>query len=244
MRVRFWHIVVFALALVVFAIASIPAALVLPQRPGSLTYARADGTIWRGSLEDVQLGGYQARRASWSISPLDVIQGKAIAPIDLEEGSMEGRVILLGNWHGDRRIAIPQLRLDGAAVTGALRLPGETRFHGVDVLFEDGSCTRAQGRIESDVLLRAGQVLNWSGPSVSGTARCEGEYARIHMMGANELGERVNVRIMLRADGSASWRVSVQTERPDTVDALAGAGFSRSAADGSLGHGEDTRWLP
>lgn len=243
MKIRIWHIVVFAVALVIFAIAGAPAGFFFPQRPGEVTYARAEGTVWNARLEGVHVGPYAAERARWTLSPLDVIRGKAIVPVDFEDGTIEGRVTLLGNVQGDRRIAMPHLRLQGLTL-GELSLPGETRMNGVDILFEDGVCTRAQGRAASDVLMRAGQAIGWLGPSVAGTATCDGDDARILLTGANSVGERVNVRIVLRGGGAASWRISVQTGRAETIAALNAAGFTRGVADGALGYGEDTRWLP
>jgi hypothetical protein len=243
MKIRIWHIAVFVVALVVFAVARAPAAFFLPQRPGQLSYAGAEGTIWGATLNTVALGPYRIQAASWRLSPLDVIQGKAIIPVSVRGGDMDGDLVLLGNWHGDRRIGVSQLRVAGLPIAQAM-LPGETRFHGVDILFEDGACVHARGRVESDVLVRAGQALGWAGPPMAGNASCEGKDARIALTGANEAGERVNANILLKGDGAASWRVSVLTRREQTLAALAGAGFTPSAADGTLGYGEETRWLP
>lgn len=243
MKVKHWHIAVFILALIGFGIASAPASLLLPQREG-IAYARANGTVWSARLEGLQVGPYSADRASWRLSALDVVQGKAIVPIDFEEGTIEGRLVLLGNWQGDRRFAAHNLRLDGLRIGDRLTLPGQTVLNGVDVLFEGGTCVRAQGRISSDVFARAGQAVGWTGPLVEGRPRCEGDNAVINLDGANPVGERVNVRIILMGDGAAAWRVSVQTDRRDTVAALTAVGFSPGVVDPALGYGEETRWLP
>jgi hypothetical protein len=243
MKIRLWHILVFVVALAVFAVARAPAAFFLPQRPGQLTYAGATGTIWRGELQTVQLGHYHAQTASWRLSPLDLVQGKAIVPVSFGDGDIEGRMTLLANWDGDRRIAIQHMQLTGLTLRN-MALAGETRINGLDILFEDGACVRAQGRVESDVLARAGQTLGWPGPSIVGAASCDGENARILLSGANDRGERVNARIVLQPNGAAVWRVSVQTEQPETIAALGAAGFTRGVADGLLGYGEETRWLP
>jgi hypothetical protein len=244
MKIKLWHIAVFTLALIVFAVARAPASLVAQQRPGQLTYARAEGTIWSGQLHDVVIGGYRAERASWRLALLDVVQGRAIVPIDFENGEIEGRVVLLGNIGGDRRIAAQPLRLQGLRLNEGVVLPGETTFYNVDILFEDGRCVRAQGRIVSDAFVQGGQALGWNGPNVEGRPRCEGDLAEILLTGANEAGERANVRVLLEGDGAASWRVSVLSERRETNAALAAAGFAPGVADPVLGYGGDTRWLP
>jgi len=243
MKIRIWHIVVFVLALAVFAVARAPAAFFVPQRPGQLTYASAQGTVWDAELRGVEIGQYSVGAATWTLSPLDLVQGKAIIPVTLSDGDLEGGLMLLGNWHGHRRIGIENLTVNGLNLRGVY-LPGQTQFFGLDVLFEDDACVRASGRVTTDVFERAGQAIGWAGPSLAGTASCDGDNARILLSGANPQGERVNARVLLRPDGAASWRVTVQTERSETVAALNAAGFSRGAADGLLGYGEDTRWLP
>nr|WP_281721929.1 type II secretion system protein N [Nitrosomonas nitrosa] len=242
MKLRWWHFAVFLLALVGFGIALAPASLIAP-RQGEFSYERAEGTVWNGSLSGLQAGPYAVNRANWTLSFLDVVQGKAIVPVTFEGGAIEGRLMLLGNWHGDRRVAAQNLRVNGLRA-GSLVLPGQTSFYDVDVLFEDGACVRAQGRIVSDVFRQAGSVLGWSGPDLEGRPRCEGDDAIVLLTGANELGERVNLRMVLAGDGAAAWRISVVTERQETISALNAAGFERGASDGALGYGEDTRWLP
>lgn len=243
MKIKWWHFAVFLLALVGFGVALAPASLVAP-RQGDFSYERAEGTIWAGRLRGVQVGLYAIDTASWRLSFLDVVQGKAIVPIIFENGDIEGRIVLLGNVQGDRRFAAQNVRVRGLRVGDDLLLPGVTNFYDVDVLFEGGACVRAQGRIVSDVFRQAGSVMGWSGPDVEGRPRCEGDDAEVLLTGVNELGERVNVRIVLVGDGAATWRASVVTQRAESVAALSAAGFERGAADGALGYGEDTRWLP
>jgi hypothetical protein len=243
MKIRWWHIAVFLLALIAFGIALAPASLLAP-RQGDLSYQRAEGTIWAGRLHGVQIGPYAVDQANWTLSFFDVVQGKAIVPVVFEGGDIEGRVVLLGNVQGDRRFAAQNLRVQGMRVGDGLLLPGLTSFYDVDVLFEGGACVRAQGRIVSDVFRQAGSTIGWAGPDVEGRPRCEGDDAEVLLTGVNELGERVNLRIMLAGDGAAAWRVSILTQRQETIAALNAAGFERGAADGALGYGEDTRWLP
>lgn len=243
MKIRIWHIAVFVVALLVFAIARAPATFFVPQRPGQLSYASAEGAIWQGALNTLALGPYRVTQARWCLSPFDLVQGKAIVPVTLSGGAINGDLILLGNWHGDRRIGVSQLTVSGLPFAQGM-LPGETRFHNLDILFERGACVRAHGHIESDVLVRAGEALGWAGPPMAGNASCDGKIARIALTGVNDAGERVNANIVLMGDGAASWRVSVLTRREQSLAALAAAGFTPSAADGALGYGEETRWLP
>lgn len=242
MRIKIWHILVFVVALVTFAVAMTPAAFFVRPHPPAFTFASAAGAIWNGRLQEVQVGPYHAEAAHWRISFLDVIQGKIRAPVDFESGTIEGRVMLLANINNDRRIFIPALRLDGVDLGPRGAWPGEVRISNLDIFFDDGVCQAAQGTVFSDVFLRAGERLGWAGPPLNGSAACEGEDAVVAASGRNALGEDVSARIVLRGDGSGIWRVSVQNAQPETAIAFAGAGLQ--AEGGELGYGEEMRWLP
>lgn len=243
MKIRLWHIGVFIATLLIFVVAWAPAAFFVPQRDDGLRYRRAEGTIWNATLVDASIGPYAAREATWRLALTDVVMGRAIVPMQLSDGDIEGSLTLFANIHGDRRLAIHTLRLSGAQL-GELRLSGETRINALDVIFEGGVCTRAQGRIDSDVLTVGGAELGWAGPPLAGDVTCDGEDARILLTGANDAGERVNLLITMRRDGTASWRLSVRSQQPATLEFLAAEGFSRSVTDGTLGYGGDARWLP
>lgn len=242
MNIRPWHIVVFVLALLVFAIARAPAAFFAPQRPGVFTYERALGTVWRARLEKVRLGPYETSSLSWRLSLLDLLQGKARAPLDFERGSIEGRVMLLANMHNDRRLYAPNLTLIGFPLTENLRAPGETTLSDIDIFFDNGVCLFAHGQAQSDVLARAGEAIGWPGPPLTGDAACEGEDARILLIGTSAAGERVSARLTLRGDGGAEWRLIVQSVTPETELALTAAGFQRGADGFEIS--KDGRWLP
>lgn len=243
MKIRVWHLLVFPLALLVFAVARAPAAYFVRQHPGHFSYASAEGTVWDAELTSVQLGPYAAANATWRLALFDVLQGKAIVPIVFRNGSIEGEVTLLGNVQGDRRIIAPALRLDGLALANGLRAPGETRISQLDILFLGGACESARGEAETDVLVRLGQALGWEGPRLAGQAACAGQDAQLTLAGSNAAGERVSLEIVLEGDGDGVWRATVMTQAPVTMAALAGAGFT-PGSDGSLTYGENIRWLP
>jgi hypothetical protein len=242
MKIRIWHVIVFVVALVIFAVLMAPAAFFVRQHPGAFTYARVHGSIWNARLEEVQLGPYHAETARWRIAVLDVIQGKVRAPIDFEQGTIQGRVMLLANFSNDRRIFIPTLQLEGVDMGPRGAWPGEVRISNLDIFFEDGVCAAAQGAVYSDVFVRAGETLGWAGPPLNGVAACEGNDAVITVNGRNSAGEQVVGRMLLRGDGSGAWRVAVQGAQPETAAALIGAGLEQG--DGEIGYGEDMRWLP
>lgn len=103
LRPRRWVIVTLSLvALLVFLVARIPARWALAQvAPGlGLHAATVSGTLWNGSAEQLQIGGFTIQRASWDIAAWRLLTGKLAGHIDarLEDGFVRGDAAIgLGN---------------------------------------------------------------------------------------------------------------------------------------------------
>lgn len=235
---RIWHVLVFAVALAGFALAFAPAAFFVAPREG-FTYTRISGAIWDGRIDGARLGGYGVREMAWRISPLDLIQGRVIAPLRLR-GELEGEAVLLANMR-DRRLQAPNLRITGLR-TARLHLDGETHVQGLDVFFEDGVCALAQGTVSSNVLALAVGMLGFQGPELSGVARCDGDDALLSMAGAARTGEQVSFDLRVRGDGAGEWRLAVQGANAEAAAALASVGFQTQS--GALVMSERLTWLP
>jgi hypothetical protein len=240
MKIRIWHIVVFVLLLAAFAIASMPAAFVASRLEG-LVFQRASGSVWNGRLEGVQARDFEIDSVQWRISPFDLIQGKVIAPVQLA-GDIEGEVRLLANAK-DRRIMADQLRIEGLPLDN-LHLVGVTQIEGLDLFFDDGVCRTAEARVTSDVLERSSQALGIHGPPLSGEARCDGDDALIVLGGGTPPGDRVDVVIRLRGDGSGEWRLAIASQTSEVQAALSVAGFRYDANAAALVRVEELVWFP
>jgi len=241
MRIRIWHIAVFVVLLIGFALASAPAAFVASFAPPELTYARAQGSVWNGRLEDVRIRGLQIVTLGWRISPFDLLQGRVIAPLQLT-GDVEGDMRLLANME-DRRLMSNHLRVNGLPLDN-LVLAGTTEIEALDIFFVGGACRQAAGLIRSDVLQQSSQALRISGPPLAGEARCDGEDALITLVGQNPAADQVNINMRLRGDGGGEWRFAIQSGNPEVQAALAVAGFQPDASTGQLVRNEELRWFP
>lgn len=235
---RIWHFLVFAVALGGFALAFAPAAFFVAPREG-FSYARISGAIWDARIEGARLGGYGVEEIAWRISPFDLVQGRVIAPLRLR-GDLEGEAVVLANMT-DARLQIPNMRVTGLRMA-RLHLDGETQVQGLDLFFEKGACALAQGTVSSNVLARAGRMLGFQAPELSGAARCEGRDALLAMAGAATTGEQVSFDLRLRGDGSGEWRLAVHGANAETAAALAGAGFQPQSD--VLVMSERLTWLP
>ncbi|HRO02501.1 MAG TPA: type II secretion system protein N [Terricaulis sp.] len=237
---RIWHFLVFAVALAAFALAFAPAAVFVAPREG-FSYTRASGAIWNARIEGARLGGYSVDELAWRISPLDLVQGRVIAPLRLR-GQIEGDAVLLANLR-DRRLQVPNLRVSGFHAQGLL-LDGETQVRGLDIFFENGVCAHAEGAIASDVLARAGRMLGFQAPELSGEARCDAGDALVALAGVAATGEQVSFDLRLQGNGAGEWRMLVHGANPEASLALAAAGFQAQAQSGVLTKGERLRWWP
>jgi Type II secretion system (T2SS), protein N len=236
-----WRIIVFVVALVVFAVALMPARALIRPRPGAFSYGGSDGTIWNAHFTDVRLGRLNGGAMSWRLSFRDLTQGKIIARVEFTGGEVTGDATLLGNWHGDRRLVSNGLTLSGAPVSQRLMLPGSTTIANLDIFFRDGRCVRAQGNLFSDVLVRTSSQWRWEGPQLRGAAICAGTVARLDLSGASDSGT-VRAGLDLSPNGRGVWRVEVRASRPELAAVLGAAGFA--AEQGGYRLNKDVRWLP
>lgn len=243
MNVKLWHALVFVVALVAFSIARAPASLLAPQRENEFTYERALGTIWSGRLEGVRFGALNGGALTWRLPLGGLFQGKIDAPVSLADGDVVGEGRYLVNMSGDRRLIVTNLRVAGLPL-GDVVLPGETTVTGFDVFFDAGACARAEGQVNSDVLVRAGQTLGFEGPPLSGPVSCEGEDAVVALTGENASGDAVLAVVRLKGDGQGVWRLSVRSDKPEAQIALAAAGFTVEPEAGEANFSEEITWLP
>lgn len=241
MKVRLWHIALFVLAFIGFAIARAPASFFAPSQAGGFSYEQSSGTIWNARFEHARLGPFAASLVTWRLSFNDLIQSRLVADLGFS-GAVDGDARLLGNWRGDRRIVVNTMAIDGAPLGDRMMLAGTTRITGLDIHFEEGQCRSAEGAVETDVLARNAAALHWSGPNLTGHAVCAGEVARIDLNGEDG-GGSATLSLELRPNGAARWRGALLTSTPEVQAALAAAGF-QAAADGRLEATGDLRWLP
>ena len=241
MTIRLWHIIVFVVALAVFALMRAPASLVAGRVP-DFSFARAEGTVWNGRFEGVSFGALETDTLTWKLSFWDLIQGGIIADASAQGGAVTGDMRFLANFMGDKRILAPSLTLQGLPLGPSLRLAGETQAQDLDIYFDDGVCTTARGQLRSDALQRNAELLNWSGPMLAGDARCDGDDALVALGGA-EGAETVRVLLRLHGNGEGEWRVAMEGATPASSAALSAAGFAPDS-QGALSQAGDFRWTP
>lgn len=241
--IRIWHMTVFVAALVAAAATFAPAQAFLHSSDDGLSFARANGTIWNATLTRARIGQFEAGDVGIRVSAGDLLFGRVVADVDMSGRDIAGAARLQIGMDGERRLSATELLLQGVPVNETLRLPGETRLRNLDMVLGADACISAQGVLESDTLMRSGEVLGVNGPMMSGAATCHGPVGRLVLSGERD-GETAQLVVDLSASGAAQWSVNYSTDSADVGARLAALGLQPRSEYGSFEKRGAARWLP
>lgn len=243
MTVRIWHIVVFVVVLIISAVALAPANVVYRGVEGVLTFERAEGTIWRSTLSNVDVAGLDGGNATIQLSLLDLLRGSVVSDLEFAGADLAGAVRLTSGFNGDRRIEAPVLTLSSIRVQGFGEFRGTTRVAGLDITFREGACREARGQIESDVLVKVAEVTGGEGPALAGNAACVGPVGRLTLQG-DAAGDGATALLDLASNGIGAWSVTYRTSTPQLAATLIAAGFVPDQQGGAFKSKGEVTWLP
>ena len=176
--------------------------------------SRISGSIWNGRLDAAQYRGMPLGDVVAGLDPWTLAAGTRRLAV---RGAFGKATLVQGDARGlemaDGAIEIEHLR-------PSLSLTGRLRLEGVTLIFAGDRCSRAEGRIATDVLERA-----FNGPEVTGTFSCTGDAAVAQLEGR---AQDAQVGIALRLDAAGHYQVEtrVVSVNPMVRGALALAGFA------------------
>lgn len=243
MTIRVWHIVLFASALVVSAIALAPAQLLFRGSEGVLTFQRAEGTIWNATLRHVDLSGLDGGDATVKVSPLGLLQGAIVSDVEFAGADLSGDVRFSSGFNGDRRIETSSLAVSGIRAQGFGRTPGTTRFTGVNLSFRNNACAAASGEVASDVLVKIAEQTGGQALPLVGNVTCSGQFGRLMLQG-DAGGDSASALLDLSASGTGTWSVTYRTSQPQLVATLIAVGFMPDEQGGAFNSKGEVTWLP
>lgn len=185
------------------------------------TARQVAGTIWYGRIGELHLKSQPLGTMEVALNPLPLLIGNIsmrFNRMESPDGPLDGKLVVgirRGVVDANGRLALGQM-FDPLPVA-ALELEQVT------VLFRNGGCERASGRIRP--ILSApvpGLTLD---PGIAGTIECDGERARVRMRSpsGNE-----SIEFYVRESGEYRAWMSVRTTRPDLSGALSIFGFRPS----------------
>lgn len=184
------------------------------------TARQVAGTIWYGRIGSLHLRSQPLGTFEVQLDPLALLIGHVsmrFKRMDDAQGVLDGWLVA-GPGRG-----IKQTSGRIAAVEMFAPLPIEAlELHDVTVLFRNGLCIEAAGRVTP---VMAAPVPGVQFAGLSGTIQCDGERARVEMTSGSG-SERVE--FYLHSSGRYRGWLSVRATGPDTGAALAVLGFRPS----------------
>ena len=209
-------------ALAALALFPLRAALGLSdfERMG-FTARQVAGTIWYGRIGELHLRSQPLGTMQVALNPLPLLIGNIsmqFSRMDSADGPFEGKLVA-----GFRRGVVDA---NGRLAVGDLvgRLPlAALELEQVTVLFRNGECTKAGGRIRP--IFSAPLPGITLDPGIAGTIKCDGGRARVNMQSPSG-AERIEFYV--RESGEYRAWMSIRTGRPELSGALSIFGFRPS----------------
>lgn len=176
------------------------------------------GTIWFGRIGDLHLRSQPIGTLEVTVNPLAMLFGSVdmhFERLDSPEGPLSGNLIA-GSSRGIRstsgRIAVADLF--APVPVGALELSDVT------ILFRNGQCFEASGRITPIITVPLPGVR--LDPGLAGAVECDGERARVALSSASG-AERID--FYFHENGNYRARMSIRSADPLVNSGLAVFGF-------------------
>lgn len=194
------------LQLLVGPLGLLPRGAAAREVEGNLWSGVLRGTSWRGrSLGDLGIG----------LRPMPLLLGHRILDIRAEALSLR---LLLGRRRG---VEAMNASMEALAIPGLPAIEADLRFADVTLIFADGRCTRAEGRVQAS-LRRAGRkdVLT----VLSATPECA-QHAVVLPLRSGESTLRIQAELRLEADGRYRLQAVVDDADPDVAALMRQGGF-------------------
>lgn len=201
-------------------------AIIATGKWGSTISARqVSGSIWRGQMDQLMLGGITLGTVEASVSPFQLLMGRVRIDLWRKQGRDDD---FSGAWiHGFGQNGIDDVSGNIPAGTSLAPLPvSMLEFQHVTADFVGDTCVRAQGRLRLRLSSQyAG--LNLSG-GFSGAAECDGTALLFPLMSQTGM-ERLSLRIW--RDGRYNAQLAIKGDDAANAASLSAAGLIRRGED-------------
>ena len=185
-----------------------------------LSAREAVGPVWWGGLGEARYGDVALGDVSAGLSPIQLFVGRARVDVQGREGTtnatLQGALSFSRSTSGidDVSATVPAGDAFAPVPITAITLDD------VSVLFRDGRCERAEGRITASIAATMPQ-LNLP-PTLSGNARCE---AGALLVPLASQAQTESIAVSIEADGKYRAILSVRPSDANVGLALTAAGF-------------------
>ncbi len=225
-------IVLFLAAAILAGLSQLPLSYVLKQSGASssgLSWARAEGTIWKGRITGLAYGAQPIGAAHLRLRPASLLGGHVSYDVQWAGPPGRGSGTLSAGRNEDYAIADLRLEASISALNGAADWVrangGELRIRADKIRFSGGRCMEAVGTVSTDVLTRAAMAWGQTWPDVSGELSCDAGMLLVPLEGERNGAERVQAVARIGIVEASSVEASVVNADPQLENALALMGF-------------------
>lgn len=185
------------------------------------------GSVWNGHVQGFAAGPRRLANADVSMQPSGLLTGNAVFDWTVEDPALRGSGRAAAGF-GSQRLSDVRLTLTPAhfvTLPGGLISPQDAASVTADrVVWRDGQCVEADGRVRSDALYALGQRLGADLPALAGVLACREGALAILLSGEAE-DATVSADILL-TDGMARVTARVETQSPEVAAVLQANGFT------------------
>ncbi|MFC2953312.1 type II secretion system protein N [Marinicaulis aureus] len=221
-------------------IASIPASaisLFADKSGGALSYAEARGTIWKGELSSVSVGGIALGDVGFRLAPLSLLRLSPEMTLSANGAVRGSGTVSLGGERASLRNVKADINLATVAVRGLLGEPaqGEARLdiERLDFSLKDG-CRQASGSLWTNALDGPTKRYNLPPLPLSGRVACEGDKLAVTLAGEN-VQMAADLRLLLNPALTYEVTATARASEENIASALRVFGFEDD--NGALTYG-------
>jgi general secretion pathway protein N len=184
-----------------------------------LSARQVGGTIWQGRIGELTLGRQLLGTFDVRLDPAALMVGRVAMPferLDQIQGPLTGVLRAGGSVTGVERLsgAIPAGNLLGGAPIDSLTFTDTT------ILFEDGRCAQASGRLAANLAVRFGPLALDRG--FGGSVSCDGDRVRARL--ASQAGSE-QVEFFVSSSGQVRGWITIRSPLPGLDTLLSTYGF-------------------
>lgn len=222
----------FLLGFAGFAVAKAPIGLVARLAGGdAVNYARAEGTVWNGTLHGFAMRGASLGDLSMSTAPLSVLALSPRIDWQLAGGPVRGQGQATVNWPGGGfSLANTVVDADLAQLPTFVPLNGTLAASLSELRWGPEGCVAATGKVRTDALERKPGGLDWRGPALNGDIRCAGDRLRLALRG-RDASARLSVQAEIDRQLDYQLTARVRTNDSRLPQALPLLGFTQAEDD-------------
>lgn len=211
--------------------ASAPASVLAPllaSSAGNISFARIEGTIWRGEIGRLTVNGTKVGDVSYRIDPLSLAALSPRLALQSRGGAITGKATVTLRPDGVRvDDLVADIQVAGVAPRGLLGEPaiGVARINAQILSFSrTKGCRAANGDVWTDVLDAPARRYGLAALPLSGPVACDGEDLTLKLSGMNSDAE-VDVSLRLDARFSYEFSANVGLAQRDMAPAFRLFGF-------------------